>query len=87
MVYADLKNKTAVVTGGSKGIGTAISERFGKEGMNVVTLTTTQTKKARKLPPTPLRKTAATQSSSKPTSATRTAPRSWWTPLLKTSAA
>lgn len=36
MVYADLKNKTAVVTGGSKGIGTAISERFGKEGMNVV---------------------------------------------------
>ena len=36
MVYSELKDKVAVVTGGSKGIGTAISERFGKERMKVV---------------------------------------------------
>ncbi|WP_129045438.1 glucose-1-dehydrogenase [Companilactobacillus metriopterae] len=36
MVYSELKGRTAVITGGSKGIGTAISERFGKENMNVV---------------------------------------------------
>ncbi|WP_318766134.1 glucose-1-dehydrogenase [Lactiplantibacillus carotarum] len=35
-MYEDLKGKTAVITGGSKGIGHAIAERFGKEGMNVV---------------------------------------------------
>ena len=35
-MYKDLENKVAVVTGGSKGIGTAISERFGKEKMKVV---------------------------------------------------
>lgn len=35
-MYNELKNKVVVVTGGSKGIGTAISERFGKEGMKVV---------------------------------------------------
>lgn len=36
MVYQDLKNKVAVITGGSKGIGQAIAERFGKENMKVV---------------------------------------------------
>ena len=36
MVYKDLKNKVAIVTGGSKGIGTAIAQRFGQEGMKVV---------------------------------------------------
>ncbi|WP_318765430.1 glucose-1-dehydrogenase [Lactiplantibacillus carotarum] len=35
-MYQDLKGKTAVVTGGSKGIGNAIAVRFGQEGMNVV---------------------------------------------------
>lgn len=35
-MYEDLKSKVAVITGGSKGIGTAISERFGKEKMSVV---------------------------------------------------
>lgn len=35
-MYTDLKNKVAVITGGSKGIGTAISKRFGQEQMNVV---------------------------------------------------
>lgn len=35
-MYEDLKGKTAVITGGSKGIGHAIAERFGQEGMNVV---------------------------------------------------
>ncbi|MCH3904275.1 MAG: glucose-1-dehydrogenase [Lactobacillus sp.] len=36
MVYQELKNRVAVVTGGSKGIGTAIATRFGQEGMKVV---------------------------------------------------
>lgn len=35
-MYQDLKGKVAVVTGGSKGIGSAISERFGKEQMKIV---------------------------------------------------
>jgi len=35
-MYTDLKHQTAVVTGGSKGIGHAIAERFGQEGMNVI---------------------------------------------------
>lgn len=35
-MYKDLMNKTAVITGGSKGIGNAIAERYGQEGMNVV---------------------------------------------------
>lgn len=35
-MYKDLTNKVAVVTGGSKGIGKAICERFGKEKMCVV---------------------------------------------------
>lgn len=36
MVYKDLRGKVAVITGGSKGIGSAIAERYGKEGMNIV---------------------------------------------------
>ncbi|EMG28699.1 short-chain dehydrogenase/reductase SDR [Listeria fleischmannii 1991] len=35
-MYKELIQKVAVITGGSKGIGTAISERLGQEGMNVV---------------------------------------------------
>lgn len=35
-MYKDLENKVAVITGGSKGIGTAISKRFGEEKMKVV---------------------------------------------------
>ncbi len=35
-MYKDLNNKVAVITGGSKGIGTAISKRFGEEKMSVV---------------------------------------------------
>lgn len=35
-MYEDLKGKIAVITGGSKGIGASIAERFGQEGMNVV---------------------------------------------------
>lgn len=35
-MYKELGNKVAVVTGGSKGIGTAISKRFGEEKMKVV---------------------------------------------------
>lgn len=35
-MYQDLKNKVAVVTGGSKGIGNAIVKRFGQEQMSVV---------------------------------------------------
>lgn len=36
MLYKELENKVAVITGGSKGIGTAISKRFGEEKMKVV---------------------------------------------------
>lgn len=35
-MYTDLKNKVAVITGGSKGIGNAIANRFGQEQMAVV---------------------------------------------------
>lgn len=35
-MYDDLRGKTAVVTGSSKGLGAAIAQRFGAEGMNVV---------------------------------------------------
>ena len=36
MLYKELENKIAVITGGSKEIGTAISKRFGEEKMKVV---------------------------------------------------
>lgn len=36
MIYQDLKDKVAVVTGGSKGIGTVIATRFGEEKMKVI---------------------------------------------------
>ena len=36
-MFDDLRGKTAVVTGSSKGLGAAIARRFGAEGMNVVT--------------------------------------------------
>lgn len=35
-MYADLREKVAVVTGGSKGLGSAIAIRFGCEGMSIV---------------------------------------------------
>lgn len=35
-MYSELTGKVAVITGGSKGIGTAISKRFGQEKMKVV---------------------------------------------------
>lgn len=35
-MYKDLQEKVAVITGGSKGIGSAIAKRFGQEKMKVV---------------------------------------------------
>ena len=35
-MFDDLRGKTVVVTGSSKGLGAAIARRFGAEGMNVV---------------------------------------------------
>lgn len=35
-MYSDLKEKAVVVTGGSKGLGNAVCERFGREGAFVV---------------------------------------------------
>jgi 3-oxoacyl-[acyl-carrier protein] reductase len=36
MDMANLKGRTAIITGASRGIGRAIAERFGREGVNVV---------------------------------------------------
>ena len=35
-ILGNLAGKTAVITGGASGIGLAMAERFGAEGMNVV---------------------------------------------------
>ena len=35
-MYEDLHDKTAVVTGSSKGLGASIAQRLGAEGMNIV---------------------------------------------------
>ena len=35
-MYKDLQDKVAVITGGSKGIGSAIAKRFGQEKMKVI---------------------------------------------------
>jgi len=34
--YPDLKNKVAIITGGTKGIGRAIADRLAEEGVNLV---------------------------------------------------
>jgi hypothetical protein len=38
-VLGNLQGKTAVITGGASGIGLAMAQRFGAEGMNVVIAT------------------------------------------------
>ncbi|MCC3238057.1 SDR family NAD(P)-dependent oxidoreductase, partial [Pediococcus acidilactici] len=35
-MYKDLQDKVAVITGGSKGIGSAIAKRFGQEKMKAM---------------------------------------------------
>lgn len=35
-MYQDLHGKVAIITGGSSGIGAAVAERLGQEGMSVV---------------------------------------------------
>ena len=47
-MFDDLRGKTAVVTGSSKGLGAAIAVRLGLEGMNVVTNYRTDEEGARK---------------------------------------
>lgn len=47
-MFDDLRGKTAVVTGSSKGLGAAIARRLGAEGMNVVTNYHTDEEGARK---------------------------------------
>ena len=41
-----LKNKVAIVTGGSRGIGKAISKRFAQEGCNLVLVSRTESELA-----------------------------------------
>ena len=37
-----LKNKVAIITGGSRGIGKAISQRFAQEGCNLILVSRTE---------------------------------------------
>ena len=40
--YMSIKNKTVIITGGTRGIGKAIAEAFAKQGANIVISATKQ---------------------------------------------
>jgi NAD(P)-dependent dehydrogenase (short-subunit alcohol dehydrogenase family) len=69
----DLKGKTAIVTGSSRGIGKAVAKRFARDGANVAVNCVSTVDKAKAVVEE-IRRAAARRSSRRPTSRRRPTP-------------